>query len=163
MPTVTFGTVEATAQTVVIRTATLADLSAINSIEQQSFTTDGFHLSQFRAALTKGRNIILMAEFEGQPAGYIWVLLHKGRPHMGRIYSIAVSPHFQGKGLAAKLLEAASQHLKALNITEFRLEVREDNTHAIQFYTHKGFTTFATAPNYYADGMTALKMRMHLK
>ena len=158
MPTVT----PSAAHAAIIRPASAADAPAIYTIEQQSFKTDGFQLRQFQAALKHGQNVFLVAEFDHNMTGYIWVLLHQGRPQMGRIYSIAVSPDHQGKGIAAQLLAEAIKRLERAGLTELRLEVRQDNAHAQQFYTHKGFTPFATAPNYYADGMAALKMRKQL-
>ena len=162
MPALTSRTGSDSQASVSIRPANLADTSDIYAIECASFTQDGFKRRQFRDALKHGKNHFLIATIGTEAAGYIWVLTHKGRPQMGRIYSIAVSPLFQGKGIAAQLLAAAETQLHAQGCTELRLEVRADNTHAQQFYTHKGFSTFAHATDYYADGMTALKMKKTL-
>lgn len=54
------------------------------------------------------------------------------------LVSGAVSPSYQKKGLAKKMLEAVLAHHK--DITEVFLLTREDNINAITLYEHAGFT-----------------------
>lgn len=143
----------------VIRSANTEDVATIYQIEQQAFSQEAFKLSQFHQALKTGRNIFLVFMTEQGIVGYIWALLHQGRPHISRIYSIAVLSEFQGCGVAVALLEELIQQLKIKNCTELRLEVRTDNTAAQKFYTKMGFMPFGTISNYYADGKDAIRMR----
>ena len=59
-------------------------------------------------------------------------------------------------GLLAGVLEVAGR----TEADRLLLEVREDNTAALAFYARSGFTEIDRRPRYYADGATAVVLRL---
>ncbi len=73
------------------------------------------------------------------------------------LFSIALNPGEQGRGLGRILLGASEQAAKARGAVAMRLEVRIDNARAIKFYTASGYRSFAAVEDYYQDGAAALR------
>lgn len=86
------------------------------------------------------------------------VLLRRDSPD-ARLYSLAVHPSMRGQGIGAALVKAAENKSRKAGKTGMRLEVRADNTAAIDLYLAHGYVRFAIRPGFYADGMSALRMR----
>ena len=73
------------------------------------------------------------------------------------IYTLAVDPAYQGRGIGRALLHAMLGH--AAGATVF-LEVRTDNQAAIQLYRGEGFTVIGIRRRYYRpSGADAFTMR----
>lgn len=145
-----------------LRAANLADLPALEGIEQQSFAGDRLSRRSLQHLLTKAHAINLVAERSGRVVGYITVLLRRGSAS-ARVYSLAVDPEARGARIGARLLEAAEEAAAAQNMNRMRLEVRADNGAAIHRYLEAGYGQFATEPGYYEDGDTALKFEKALR
>ena len=64
-------------------------------------------------------------------------------PQSGWLDQLAVSPDWQGAGVATRLLEAA----KALSPACVRLDVNQDNVRALRFYQREGFRLAAAGLN----------------
>jgi ribosomal protein S18 acetylase RimI-like enzyme len=65
---------------------------------------------------------------------------------------------YRGKGLATSIFNASLPFLKQAGITQYLLEVLQDNTKAISVYTGIGFTTTRSL-NYFVQEFTNLKLR----
>ena len=83
-----------------ITKATQADLTSLVSLEQELFKSDCISKRQFLYHINK--NPIFVAKVAENLAGYILYLEYKKTI---RIYSIAVSPSYQGQGIARSLIE----------------------------------------------------------
>ncbi len=59
--------------------------------------------------------------------------------HRGWINYLAVSPGYQRKGIAARLVQTAEAKLKECGCPKINLQVRTTNTGVIQFYEHIGY------------------------
>jgi ribosomal protein S18 acetylase RimI-like enzyme len=60
--------------------------------------------------------------------------------HRGWIYYLAVDPDAQGRGVGARLLEAAERRLVALGCPKINLQVRGGNENVVGFYEKRGYT-----------------------
>lgn len=75
---------------------------------------------------------------------------------------IGVSPKARRKGVGHALLHTLKADLTAKSITLLHLEVRSENTGAIDFYKQQGFAITGQRPKYYADGSDAVLMNLRL-
>ncbi len=133
---------------VIIRRMTLADLDAVEAIEQATFAVP-WSRESFRQELE--RNVAaryLVAETGGQVAGYAgaWVILDESH-----ITNIAVAEEFRGRGIGRKLTEALLQYLSNLGAVYATLEVRVSNERAQNLYKSLGFVSVGKRKRYYED------------
>lgn len=54
------------------------------------------------------------------------------------LYDIGIRPDFQRKGLGKALLQALQEHCKSMGIASLFVAADEEDTHALDFYTHTG-------------------------
>lgn len=83
-------------------------------------------------------------------------------PEKGRIFTIAVLPKYQNKGIGTNLLENICSVLKIKGAKEVGLEVRMSNFSAKQFYLKRGFIPVWVEKGYYSDGENALVLKKKL-
>ena len=146
----------------ILRKADLNDLPAVYEIEKVCFDEESFSFAQFRYLLNKAKSVFLVVEDNKEIAGYI-ILLEKKRVNGLRIYSIAISPKYQRKGIARRLLDEAEKQTIIKKLDFLYLEVSEKNEKARSLYSQNGFVITGTIPSYYHDSSTALKMRKPMK
>jgi ribosomal-protein-alanine N-acetyltransferase len=148
-----------------IRPATRNDVSALFEIERIVFDPEKFHLitkRQYRYLIDKGNADIFLGVVDGKP----WassILLYKKNADYGRLYSIAVHPHMQGRGLGAALLHHAEQRVKGKNLSELRQEVRCDDHALINRYKKTGYVVYGETVEYYPDGAACVKLGKSFK
>ncbi len=95
----------------------------------------------------------LVAVVQEKIVGYAVVDPWKDDNHL---ISIAVHPEARKKGIGTQLMLALEARVR--NRKPMRLEVRRNNTPAIQFYHGHGFREIGVAEGYYADGEDAILM-----
>ena len=100
-----------------------ADLAA--RLDQPWFDPEGF--------------LLLRAEDGDEIAGFHWTKLHRPDP-LGEIYVLAITPPFQGRGLAPALAVQGLRHLRAAGATTAMLYVDATNLAALGLYRRLGFT-----------------------
>lgn len=136
-----------TAVMVQIRVLELADLGAIESIEQRAYPTP-WSRSMFASELAKPTSICLGA-FEGQDlVGYVVNSRYVDAWH---IMNVAVDPEFQQRGIATRLLERLFELTRDDERRGYTLEVRVSNTGAISLYEKLGFDARGVRRGYYTD------------
>ena len=145
-----------------IRAATPDDIDALSAIEEAVFATDRISRRSFRALIARPTAATLVAEDDGEVAGYAMILFRRGTG-MARLYSLAVSPGRTGAGLGRRLLAAAEDAAKRHDRIMLRLEVREDNLGAIGLYRKSGYRQIGRIADYYEDGMAALRFEKRLR
>ncbi|MDD1015213.1 GNAT family N-acetyltransferase/peptidase C39 family protein [Pseudomonas rubra] len=138
------------------RFASMADISHLVALEQACFTLDRLSPRNFHWMLSRANASLVVAEQDGQLAGYALLLFHRGTS-LARLYSIAVGRAFRGHGLGQRLLEQAQATALARNCAWLRLEVRADNPAAISLYEANGYRRFAVIDDYYEDHAQALR------
>ncbi|MDH5302309.1 MAG: GNAT family N-acetyltransferase/peptidase C39 family protein [Gammaproteobacteria bacterium] len=144
-----------------IRPATLGDIEALLLIEQRCFDTDRISRRSFRYLLTKANAITLALEEAGDIIGYVMVLFNRGTS-MARIYSIAMLPEYQGKGLALALAQTAEKVAIEHDCVLMRLEIRTDNTASIGLFTKMGYKKFGVFHDYYEDHTDAVRLEKRM-
>lgn len=95
---------------------------------------------------------LLIAEVNGELAGFCWTKVHGGHTHkhgddeaehdhdpIGEIYIMGVDPDFQGRGIGRAVTIAGLKHLRYEGIFSAMLYVDADNLNAINLYTSLGF------------------------
>lgn len=144
-----------------VRRGHLRDLPALVALERAVFTTDVMSRRSFRHFIASPQASLLVAEAEGQFAGYVLVL-YPPRSKLARLYSIAVAPHIGGRGIGPLLLAAAERTAKRRGRRVMRLEVQEHNTRAIARYEKSGYRLFGRQHAYYDNGDDALRFEKPL-
>ena len=145
-----------------IRAATIADLEAILEVEADCFenTEERFTRRQVRTLLQNPRATLLVAEGDGAILGWAASLVRQHRRwRSGRIYSVGVRSEARGRGLGRLLTIALLDRFAAAGITRAYLEVRADNTTALNLYAALGFTPIRRLLAYYGRGVDALSCR----
>jgi ribosomal-protein-alanine acetyltransferase len=133
-----------------IETATITLLDKFYEIEEQCFDQEAFTKRQISYLLTDYNTIALMAKTDSDIAGFIIAQVEvEENTEFGHIITINVAPKLRRQGIATKLLHKIENLLKQKGITQCRLEVREDNKHAIKLYQKLGYQTVGILENYY--------------
>ncbi len=145
-----------------IRPAQVADIPDLMTLEKASFTTDRISRRSFGYFIRKGHCSLVVAYENGQLAGYALVLYRNGT-QLARLYSIAVSDAFRGRGVAQQLLTEMEQLATQELCLFMRLEVRVDNQAAINLYQKLKFRPIGRVEGYYEDGGDALQMERTLR
>ena len=130
-----------------IRPLELADLGAIETIEQRAYPTP-WSRSMFASELAKPTSICLGAFDGAELVGYI---INSRYVDAWHVMNVAVDPDHQRRGVATRLLE----RLFELTIDDERrgytLEVRVSNEAAIKLYEQLGFEPRGVRRGYYTD------------
>jgi ribosomal protein S18 acetylase RimI-like enzyme len=145
-------------QGVSVRAATLADLADLIHLETLFPEGDRISARSWRRFMAREGCVVVASEM-GAPEvlGAAVILTRKGS-QTARIYSLAVDPHAQGRGVGRMLVEAAVARAQAAGCTRLSLEVRPDNAAARTLYRTCGFEDRGVMPEHYADGTAALIM-----
>ena len=146
---------------VILRQAVAKDLDALVQLEQRCFSEDRISRRSFKRFLDMPRDRLIVARQESELVGYCLVLMNAAT-RLARIYSIAVSPSVRGRGVGEKLVREAEKEAVEADRILMRLEVREDNTGAINLYKRLGYRQFGTYRDYYEDHGNALRFERRI-
>src|SRR3569623_1299183 len=144
-----------------IRDATLDDLDALVEVENRCFDSDRLSRRNFRYLLTKGNAETVIVEDGGVIRGYAMLLFNTGTS-LARMYSLAVDPAQQRKGIASALLRASEDSARAHDAVTLRLEIRKDNAASIGLFKRHGYREFGIYTDYYEDHMDAVRFEKSL-
>jgi [ribosomal protein S18]-alanine N-acetyltransferase len=145
---------------VAIASARPSDLDAIIGLEQRCFTVhDRFSRATWRRLLgpsaRAGTSHTLVVREGGAVVGTINALL-RSTSAAARIYSLAVDPATQGRGIARQLVHALVRRLPR-RISAVTLEVRAANVAARALYQRLGMAHTHELPGHYPDGGDGLR------
>ncbi|EGQ7930839.1 GNAT family N-acetyltransferase [Vibrio vulnificus] len=143
------------------RVAKIADLDALNRLERELFVGDRIAPRQMKRFIQSEHAVLLVADSGQQLAGYALLLFHQGT-QLSRLYSIAVRPEFRGQKIAQSLIELCEQSAIEQGFTTLRLEVREDNSAAINLYKKLGYQKLKILIHYYDDLSDGIRMQKRL-
>jgi ribosomal-protein-alanine N-acetyltransferase len=136
-----------TAVKIDIRRLDLADLDAIDKIEQRAYPTP-WSRAMFASELAKPTSICLGA-FEGDElVGYIVNSRYVDAWH---VMNVAVDPDRRRRGIATQLLEHLFDLTQGDERRGYTLEVRISNDPAIRLYERLGFEPRGLRRGYYTD------------
>jgi [ribosomal protein S18]-alanine N-acetyltransferase len=125
-----------------------ADVNAVLSIEQRSFSTTWPANAFFQELHDNKLAHYYVGRIGNRVVAYggIWVILEDSH-----ITTIAVSPEFRGRRCGEQMLLHLLDQAIERGASWMTLEVRETNTAAQTLYRKYGFTTVSTRRGYYSD------------
>lgn len=133
------------------RRADIADLDAIEALEQACFDTDAQSRSSLRYLLLRAHADIWLAFENDHALGYVCVL-YRANSRVARIYSIAVDGRARGRGIGLALLAAAERAATSRGCRTLRAEVRRGNAASCALFRSHGYREREILPGYYAVG-----------
>ncbi len=147
-----------------IRKSTLNDLDILEKIEQSAFQPfQQCPRRTLRLSLKSPFQRVWFAEINSgkskKEVGSLTVHLHK---RTLRIFSIAVLPEYQGKGIGVSLLKYAENFAVSHGFERISLEVDVDNSSLITWYNKAGYHSTELIEDYYEDEKDALRMVFEL-
>ena len=144
-----------------VRSGEADDIEALLDLENRVFATDRLTRRGFRRFLASPSAVLLVAEQDVRLAGYALVLF---RPNssIARLYSVAVPPQLEGRGVGSALIAASEETARERSCTRLRLEVNEANGRAIARYRNSGYELFGRHLDYYDDHGNALRFEKKL-
>ena len=139
--------------------AQLEDLDALVKLEYCVFNPSDGLLSRraFRHHLRSNNLLLVAKESRGRSEllGYILVL---NRKLSARIYSLAINPDFQRRGVAKTLVKRALTESIVNQLFKVNLETRVTNVKALNLYKSLGFQEKHIRSKYYGDNEDACCM-----
>jgi len=143
-----------------IRRGTLSDLDPILNIERSVFPL--FQQSSKRTLTLSLRSsfqqvwvAVCTNEGESEICGVLILYAYKKTL---RIYSVATSKKFQGKGIGDALLWHAESIAGISGYERLSLEAEANNRKLIEWYKRRGFEVLELSKDYYEEGIDAYKM-----
>jgi ribosomal-protein-alanine acetyltransferase len=125
-------------------------LDKLCEIEKRCFEQEAFTKQQLAYLITDYSTIGLTALVNGEIAGFAIARVNIRRNvTFGHILTIDVAPAYRRKGIAQQLLQEIETILRERGINECRLEVRENNTAALNLYQKLGYTEIGKLEKYY--------------
>lgn len=117
----------------------------VAALEALSFS-DPWSENSVASELQNPLSLWLVAMDEDRVAGYVGSQTVVGETDM---MNVAVHPDYRRKGIAAELVNALTEELKAMGSHCLTLEVRSSNEAAKKLYEKLGFSQIGRRPNYY--------------
>ena len=130
-----------------IRFATPDDIPALHALEAACFP-DPWSERFLRATLSEKNTIMLVAETDGQVAGYLNASTLLDESELNRI---CLLPQYRRQGLAQGLMARYEESCKERNVTTLFLEVRKSNAPARALYEKTGYLVIGERANYYTN------------
>lgn len=131
----------------VIRKMEEKDLSEVCRIEAESISQP-WSRKAFQESIALHYTLFLVAEFEGQVAGYCGCYQSLEE---AEITNVAVDRNFRRQGIARKLLQELFRQGKERGAFAYTLEVRVSNLPAIGLYESLGFESVGIRKNFYEN------------
>ncbi len=128
-----------------IRRMKPGDLEKVVEIERKTFS-EPWTYDSFEHSLESGNDIYLVAEEDGEIAGYcgLWGVIDEGQ-----ITNVAVAENHRRKGVGKQLLLRLLEEARAKKYRVFTLEVRVSNKPAIALYEQLGFVKEGIRKDFY--------------
>jgi ribosomal protein S18 acetylase RimI-like enzyme len=112
-------------------------------------SADTFSAAEVAALLERPEHVILMAETDAIPVGYLYLqVVHRPESLIRHaldlvyIHHISVDDAYQGQGVGSALIAAARDLAREEDITHLELDVWSFNDRALHFFEHQGFTVY---------------------
>ncbi|MEQ8770812.1 MAG: N-acetyltransferase [Phycisphaerales bacterium] len=145
----------------ILRGAERADGAGLVAIEAACFgPAERFSTRQVRGLIDNPRARVIVAEQAGAIVGWAAALVReRAASRSGRVYSVAVDPACEGRGVGRGLTTAVLAALEDAGVRRVYLEVRVGNDRAIGLYRSLGFVQVRSLGDYYGPGADGLRMR----
>lgn len=130
-----------------LRPARAGDVKIVGQIERQCFS-DPWTDAAFASLIGNHDVYFRVAETPEARALTGYVIAWFAGPQ-GDVANLAVAPWARGRGVGARLLDAALSAAVAAGLREVYLEVRESNAAARALYASRGFVVIGRRRGYY--------------
>jgi ribosomal protein S18 acetylase RimI-like enzyme len=141
-----------------LRAATLDDLSALVELESRCFEVARLGRQQFRWMMLEANACLIVAEGDGHSLlGYVLVLFRQGST-LARLHSVATDPRARGNGIGQRLLEMAEASAREHDCAYQRLEVCPDDRDAVALFERNGYDHLELLSDFFPDHREALRM-----
>lgn len=142
-----------------VRDARPDDLDRIAALETACMGVDAWSPSLVEQGLGRTLPTIRYVAAGDPVVGYAVVSV---AGDIAELQRIGVEAAARRTGVATALLDVVVATARAARADRLLLEVREDNRGALAFYAGRGFVEIDRRRKYYADGATAVVMRLPL-
>jgi ribosomal-protein-alanine N-acetyltransferase len=144
-----------------VRTAVPDDVEAVSRLEDECLGADAWSEGLVREGIDGALPTVvyLVAEVGVEVVGHAVV---STAGDIAELQRIAVDAAHRRNGVASALLAGVLDVAGRTEADRLLLEVREDNRAALAFYARSGFTEVDRRPRYFADGGTAVVLRLGL-
>ena len=145
-----------------VRVAEIADVEAVARLEVDCLGKDAWSEGLVREGITGALPTVtyLVAESDGVVVGHA---VTSAAGDIAELQRIAVGEDHRRTGAGSALLARVVEDASRTEADRLLLEVREDNRAALAFYASAGFVEIDRRPRYYADGSTAVVLRLRLR
>lgn len=137
------------------------DVPVLVGIEKDIYPESPWSAAQFREELfgvPKTRKYIVALD-NNEIIGYAGIAL---AGDVADIHTLTVLPALRRRGIASHMLKELEEWAAQKGITNFMLEMRENNAEAQPLYEKYGYQVISRRDNYYAPGIHALIMRKEI-
>lgn len=141
-------------ESLVIREPGPGDLEAIEQLEKQCFA-DPWSAAVIDSELHASGRYHRVALAQNQIVGYLLAMWILDELHVNKL---GVLPRFRRRGVGRELIDDCETFARSRGITTIRLEVRETNLTAINFYESLDYRAEYRRPGYYRGGEAAVVM-----
>ena len=142
----------------IIRKFEPRDFPLVIDIERKVFNEhDPFFYMKFYETCSDG---FIVTEVNRMVVGFVVGFL--AQEGTGRIFSLAVHPLYQNRGIGSALLREIIDVFRKTGVVEVVLEVRVGNLKAVRFYERHGFVRTGVAEKYYGNGENAYLMKLKI-
>ena len=131
-----------------------SDLARVYQIEVESFSNP-YEVAILQQLYDIGAGFLVATE-DGDVVGYI--IFWMKEENLGHIIALAIDRKYRGQHIATRLLMMAVTIFRNMGVPKITLEVKAQNTVAVNFYKKFGFEIDRKVPNYYEDGSDAYVM-----
>ena len=129
-------------------------LKEVYEISTQQFGSESWTMEQFRDSIQDDNYICVALLYRAKVVSYVIAIQTLDDIN---ILSVATKEEFKKQGLATQLINWYKELSLAVEKT-LSLEVKSQNTPALNLYTKLGFCEVSKRKNYYKDGDTAIVM-----
>ncbi|MCK5784967.1 MAG: GNAT family N-acetyltransferase [Candidatus Sabulitectum sp.] len=138
----------------------LDDADSLFLLEQICFPSP-WDLQEIKALIQRDPVLYTIGAFvDGSAVGYISATISE--PGTLHVISLCVHPEQRRRGIAGDLLGSALYWGRHMEAERTVLEVRTENSPAIEFYGNSGFTVQKTLPDFYGEGENGIFMEKPL-
>ncbi len=134
-----------------------SDLDAMVALDDVCFEAEfRFSRSSMRRFAEVQKARVVIAEEDGEIAGFCIVHVERGVPRVGYVVTLDVALAFRRRGLASLMMAEVERLAGEAGCELLGLHVWTDNAAAVRFYERIGFAYSRTEAAFYGEGRDAL-------
>lgn len=143
------------------RLAKLSDLDQIVKLESKCFEENQVIRQGYRRLIHAKTATFIVAEVAGYVIAFIIITFRKNSKK-ARLFMLCVETTFRNYGIAGMLCDLGENFAIKRKCNAIVLEVRSDDTKAIQYYKARKYKNFGIYKKYFENKVSALRMKKDL-